>query len=93
MIIALNGIPKKELLPIAVASVWTWVIEGGLATGWTLFLGFYMNDALVELWPDQLGLVTLVEGAATGAWGTMGLVWIRPGLDRLFNQKPPVLAL
>ena len=34
-----------------------------------------------------------MEGAATGAWGSFTLLWVKPELNKLFNKKPDVLVL
>lgn len=71
--------------------MWTWAIETTAASGWVVFTGFWMNDALEKTF-DSTAVVTLVEGGLTGAWGA-GCVAMKPVLNRFFNAKPEVLSL
>jgi hypothetical protein len=38
------GVPEQVLLPIAEESAWTWAIETGIAGGYIVFTGFWLND-------------------------------------------------
>jgi hypothetical protein len=85
------GMPEKILMPITEESMWTWAIETTAASGWVVFTGFWMNDALEETF-DSTAMITLVEGGLTGGYAA-GCVYMKPVLNRAFNAKPEVLYL